>query len=127
MLQKVCRLLEDLHALGALEGAVLVHHALVLVWVGQVRDVVPTGATLVAALAAHLQGGLLGWHWVWLGVLAVRRWCQGRVWLQDNPVDSTPQWVLCPMGESVDHWGRHYSMLLPGLRHPATAHVWIQF
>lgn len=36
VLQEVSCLLEDLHALGALEGAVLVHHALVLVRVGQV-------------------------------------------------------------------------------------------
>lgn len=54
MLQQVCRLAEDLHTLGALEGPVLAHHALVLMRVGQVRDVMATGSTLVPSLAPYL-------------------------------------------------------------------------
>lgn len=54
MLQQVRRLAEDLHALGALERAVLVHHALVFVRVGQVRYVVATGSTLVTPLPPYL-------------------------------------------------------------------------
>lgn len=54
MLQQVRRLAEDLHTLGALEGPVLAHHALVLMRVGQVRDVMATGSTLVPSLAPYL-------------------------------------------------------------------------
>lgn len=54
VLQQVRRLAEDLHTLGALEGPVLVHHALVLVRVGQVRYVMATGAALVPSLAPYL-------------------------------------------------------------------------
>lgn len=59
VLQQISGLVEDLHALGALEGAVLAHHTLVLMWVGQVGDVVATCPTLVAALAPYLQRRLL--------------------------------------------------------------------
>ena len=54
VLQKICCLAENLHTLSALEGPVLAHHALVLMWVGQVRDIMATGATLVPSLAPHL-------------------------------------------------------------------------
>ena len=55
MLQQVSRLVEDLHTLGALEGAVLAHHALVLVWVCQVGDIVAAGPTLVSSLPSYLR------------------------------------------------------------------------
>lgn len=54
MLQKVRRLAEDLHTLCTLERSVLVHHALVFVRVGQVRDVMAAGPTLVPPLAPYL-------------------------------------------------------------------------
>lgn len=54
MFQQVRRLAEYLHTLGTLEGSVLVHHALVLMRVGQVRYVMATGSTLVASLAPYL-------------------------------------------------------------------------
>lgn len=54
MLQQVRRLAEDLHTLSTLEGAVLVHHALVFMRVGQVRDVMTTGSALVPSLAPYL-------------------------------------------------------------------------
>lgn len=54
MLQQVCRLAEDLHALRTLEGPVLAHHALVLVRIGQVRYVMTAGSTLVPSLAPYL-------------------------------------------------------------------------
>lgn len=54
VLQQVRRLAEDLHALRALEGSVLVHHALVFMRVGQVRDVVAAGPALVPPLTPYL-------------------------------------------------------------------------
>lgn len=54
VLQQVGGLVEDLGALGALEGAVLGHHALVLVWVCHVGDVMSTGSTLVSSVRPYL-------------------------------------------------------------------------
>lgn len=54
VLQQVRRLAEDLHTLSALEGSVLVHHALVFMRVGQVRYVVATDPTLVPPLTPYL-------------------------------------------------------------------------
>lgn len=120
MLQQVRRLAEDLHALRALEGPVLAHHALVLVGVGQVRDVVAAGATLVASLAPYLQGGLLGLNGELLAVLGL---LQGGIRLQDHSVHSTAQRVVGPLGERVHNRGWSHCMLLlllPRLRHPST-------
>lgn len=55
MLKEVRRLTKDLHALRALERSVLGHHTLVLMWVGKVRYVMATGATLVHSLTPYLQ------------------------------------------------------------------------
>lgn len=126
VLQQVRRLAEDLHALGALEGPVLVHHALVLVGVGQVGDVVAAGSTLVPSLAPYLQGGLLGLHRELLGVLGL---LQGGVRLQDDPVHRAAQRVVGSLGERVHDRGWSHRMLLlllPRLRHPSTSHVRIQ-
>lgn len=71
MLQQISGLTEDLHALGALERAVLAHHALVLVWVSQVRYIMTACSTFVPALTPNLQGWLLSRHGVLLAVLAV--------------------------------------------------------
>lgn len=60
MLQQICRLVKDLHALGALERPVLGHHALVLVRIGQVGYVMSTDPAFVSSLGAYLQGGLWG-------------------------------------------------------------------
>lgn len=98
VLQQVRRLAEDLHTLGALEGPVLVHHALVFMRVGQVRDVVAAGAALVPSLAPYLQGGLLGLDRELLGVLGL---LQGGVRLQDDPVHGAAQGVVGPLGERV--------------------------
>lgn len=73
VLQQVSGLTEDLHALGALEGAVLAHHALVLMRVRQVRYVMAARSTFVPALAPDLQRRLLSRHGVLLAVLAVLR------------------------------------------------------
>ena len=62
MLQQVGRLVEDLHALGALERPVLTHHALVLMRVRQVGDIMTAGRTLVSSLCGYLQGGSAGWR-----------------------------------------------------------------
>lgn len=78
VLQQVRCLAEDLHTLGALEGSVLVHHALVLMRVGQVRYVMATGSALVPSLAPYLQGGLLGLNGE---LLAVLRLLQRSIWL----------------------------------------------
>lgn len=125
MLQKVRRLAEDLHTLRALEGSVLVHHALVLMRVGQVRYVMATGSALVPSLAPYLQGGLLGLHGVLLAMLCL---LQG-IRLQDDSIHSTAQRVVGSLGECVHY--RRWShcmllLLLPRLRHPSTSHVGIQ-
>lgn len=73
VLQKVCGLVEDLHALSALEGAVLVDHALMLVGIGQVGYVVAACSAFVAAFAPHLQRRLLGRQRVLLRMLAMLR------------------------------------------------------
>lgn len=73
VLQKVGGLVEDLHALSALEGSVLVDHALMLVGIGQVGYVVATRSAFVAALTPHLQRRLLSWQRVLLSMLAVLR------------------------------------------------------
>lgn len=120
MLQQVRRLAEDLHALRALEGPVLAHHALVLVGVGQVRDVVAAGSTLVPSLAPYLQGGLLGLNGELLAVLGL---LQGGIWLQDHSVHSAAQRVVGPLGERVHNRGWSHCMLLlllPRLCHPST-------
>lgn len=54
MFQQVCCLAEDLHTLCALEGPVLVHHALVFMRIGQVRNVMTTGSTLMPPLTSYL-------------------------------------------------------------------------
>lgn len=82
VLQQVRGLVEDLHALGALERAVLAHHALVLVGVGEVGDVVPAHPALVPPTVAYLQGRLL---------------CLGRVLLLGvlpTPMLRTPTMLL---------------------------------
>lgn len=73
MLQQISGLTEDLHALGALERAVLTHHALVLVRVRQVRYIMAARAAFVPALAPDLQRWLLSRHGVLLAVLTVLR------------------------------------------------------
>lgn len=126
MLQQVRRLAEDLHALGALEGSVLVHHALVFMRVGQVRDVMATGSTLMSPLAPYLQGGLLGLN---RELLAVLRLLQGGIGLQDDSVHSTAQRVVSSLRERVHNRGWSHCMLLlllPRLRHPSTSHVQTQ-
>lgn len=52
MLQKVGGLAKNLHTLRTLKGAILSDHALMLVWVGEVRDVL---ATSVALADLHLR------------------------------------------------------------------------
>lgn len=133
MFQQVRRLVEDLHALGALERPVLVHHALVLVRVGQVGDVVSTGPALVSSLCPYLQGGLLGLGGVllltmlpasvlrspavllavlpMLGLLLQRR----GVLLQHNAIHCTAEGALCPRGDGVDDRRWSGRMLLPAL------------
>lgn len=126
MLQQVRRLAEDLHTLGTLEGPVLVHHALVLVRVGQVRYVMTTGSALVPSLAPYLQGGLLGLNRELLAVLGL---LQGCIWLQDDSVHGAAQRVVGSLGERVHNRGWSHCMLLlllPRLRHPSTSHVGIQ-
>lgn len=121
MLQEVGGLAEDLHALRALEGPVLVHHALVLVRVGQVRDVVAAGAALVPSLAADLHGGLLRLDGE---LLAVLRLLHGRVRLQDDAVHGAAQGVVGSLGERVHNGGWSHCMLLlllPRLCHPSTS------
>lgn len=121
MLQEVGGLAEDLHALRALEGPVLVHHALVLVRVGQVRDVVAAGAALVPPFTADLHGGLLSLDGE---LLAVLRLLHGRVRLQDDAVHSTAQGVISSRGECVHNGGwSHCMLLLPRLCHPSTSHA----
>lgn len=123
MLQEVGGLAEDLHALRALEGPVLVHHALVLVRVGQVRDVVAAGAALVPSFTADLHGGLLSLDGE---LLAVLRLLHGRVRLQDDTVHSTAQGVISSLGECVHNGGWSHCMLLlllPRLCHPSTSHA----
>lgn len=126
MLQEVRRLAEDLHTLRALEGSVLVHHALMLMRVGQVRYIMATGSTLVPSLAPYLQGGLLGLHSVLLAMLGL---LQRGIWLQDDSIHSAAQRVVGPWGERVHY--RRWShcmllLLLPRLRHPSTSHAGIQ-
>lgn len=124
MLQEVGGLTEDLHALSALKGPVLVHHALVLVRVGQVRDVVATGATLVPTFAPDLHRGLLSLDGELLPVL---RLLHGRIWLQDHTVHSTAQGVISSLGECVHNRGwSHCMLLLPRLCHPSTSHAMTQ-
>ena len=103
-------------------------HALVLVWVSEVGDIVPTGATLVASFVAYLQGGLLGLGRVLLlavlsssvptVLLAVLAMLQSRrVGLENDTVHGTAQSVLCARGDGMDDWRGSNSMLLPGLGH----------
>lgn len=73
MLQQISGLAKDLHALGALKRAVLAHHALVLVWICQVRYIMAARSTFVPALAPDLQGRLLSRHRMLLAVLTVLR------------------------------------------------------
>lgn len=54
VLQKICGLAKNFHTLSALEGPILAHHALVLMGVGQVRDIMAAGAALVPSFAPHL-------------------------------------------------------------------------
>lgn len=141
VLQQVGGLVEDLQALGALEGAVLAHHALVLVWVRQVGDVVAASAALVPALAPYLQGGLLRLRRMLLlavllpvvrlrrlGLGLLRLWLlgllllQGRVRLQHYAVHGAAQGALGPRRDGVNHrGGRGHGVLLPRLRHPGSA------
>lgn len=125
MLQQVRRLAEDLHTLRTLEGSVLAHHALVLMRVGQVRDVMTARSTLVPSLAPYLQGGLLGLNRVLLAMLGL---LQGGIWLQDDSVHSAAQGVVGCLGERVHNrgWSHCMLLLLPRLRHPSTSHVGIQ-
>lgn len=126
MLQEVRGLAEDLHTLRALEGPVLIHHALMLVRVRQVRYVMTAGSTLVPSLAPYLQGGLLGLYGVLLAVLGL---LQGGVRLQDDSVHRAAERVVGPLGESVHdrRWShRMLLLLLPRLRHPSTSHAGIQ-
>lgn len=126
MLQQVGGLAEDLHALGALKGPVLVHHALVLVRVGQVRDVVAAGAALVPTFPPDLHRGLLSLDGELLPVL---RLLHGRVWLQHHTVHSTAQGVISSLGECVHNRGWSHRMLLlllPRLCHPSTSHAMAQ-
>lgn len=55
VLQEVRGLVKDLQALRALERAVLAYHALVLVRIGQMRDVMAARAAFVASFAPDLQ------------------------------------------------------------------------
>lgn len=140
VLQQISGLVEDLHTLGALEGAVLVHHTLVLMWVGQVGDVVAACPTLVASLAPYLQRRLLYLGRVLLLLLLLPmllavllamlvlllRLLQSRVRLQDDTVDGTAQRVLRPWWYGVHHRRRSNSVLLPRLGHPGSR-VGIQF
>lgn len=117
VLQQVRGLAEDLHTLGALERAVLTHHALVLMGVGQVGDVMTTRPTFMASLTTDLQSWLLGLHRVLLSVLL-----QACVRLQDDPVHGAAQGVVGGLGKRVHHRGRSHRvllLLLPRLRHPS--------
>lgn len=72
--------MEYLETLCALEGAVMACQALVLVWAGEVCQIMATYTTLGAWLPC-LQGSML-WG------------LQSRVRLQEYAIDSTAQWVL---------------------------------
>lgn len=119
VLQQVGRLAEDLHTLRALERAVLRHHALVLVWVGQVGNVVATGSAFMPSVGPYLQGGLLRLDNVLLRML---RLLQGGIRLQDDTVHGAAQRVVACLRESVYNRGWSHCMLLllllPCLRHP---------
>ena len=128
MLQEVCGLVENLHALGALERPVLTDHALVLMRVCEMGDIVPTGPTFVASFVAYLQGGLLGLGRVLLltvlpssmatVLLAVLAMLQSwRVRLENNAVHGTAQSVLSAWRDGMDDWRGSNGMLLPGLCH----------
>lgn len=126
VLQQVGGLAEDLHTLGALEGAILAHHALVFMRVGQVRDVVAAGSTLVPSFAPYLQGGLLGLDSMLLAVLGL---LQGGVLLQNHTIHGAAQRVVGPLRERVHNRRRSHRvllLLLPRLRHPAASYVTIQ-
>lgn len=125
MLQQVSGLIEYLHALGALKRPVLAHHALMLVRVCKVGYIMAAGSALVPAFAPDLQRGLLGWHRVLLGMLAVLGLLQSWVGRQDDAVHSTAQGVLSPLKEGVrNRRGCHCMLLLPCLGHPSAVHVW---
>lgn len=80
MLQEVGGLVEDLQALRALERAVVPRQALVLMWIGQVSEVMATHATFVGGFSSLDR-------WV-LVVLQI------GVWLEQDAVDCTTQGVL---------------------------------
>lgn len=122
MLQQVCRLAEDLHALRALKRPVLGHHALVFMRVGQVRNVMTTGSTFVPSVAPYLQGRLLGLYSVLLRVLGLLQRC---IWLQDNSVHCAAERVVSSLGECMHNrgWSHRVLLLLPCLRHPSTLDV----
>lgn len=128
VLQEVCGLVENLQTLCALERAVLAHHALMLVRIGQMRDVMATRTTFVASFAPHLQCRLLRLSWMLLLLLAVLLAVmllllllllrlQG-VRLQHDAIHGASESILCPRWDGVDdgRWGN--SMLLPCLGHP---------
>ena len=128
VLQEVRGLVEDLHTLGALERPVLADHALVLMWVCEMGDIVPAGPAFMASLVAYLQGGLLGLGWVLLltvlspamatVLLAVLTVLQSwGVWLKHNAVHGTAQGVLGAWRDGMDDRRWSDSVLLPGLRH----------
>lgn len=139
MLQQVSGLVEDFQTLRALKRTVLTHHALVLMRISQMGDVMATRTTLVSSLAPDMQRGLLRLCRMLLLVvlltvmlllllllllllgllLLLLLLLQCRVWLEDDAVDGAAQCVR-PWWDGVHHWRRGNSMLLPRLRHPGT-------
>lgn len=98
MLQEIRGLAKDFHALSALEGSILAHHALVLMRVGQVRYIMATGTALMPSLTPDLQRGLLGRDRMLLTMLAMLGLLKGRLWLQDYSIHSTAKRVVGTLG-----------------------------
>lgn len=126
VLQEVRCLVKDLQALRALERAVLAHHALVLMWISQMRDVMAACAAFVASFAPHLQRRLLRLMLLLLAVLLAVMLLlllllllrlQG-VRLQHDAIDGASERVLCPRRDGVDDRRWRNGMLLPCLGHP---------
>lgn len=93
-----------------------------LVGIGQVRNVMTTGTTLVPSFTPYLKVGLLSLHSMLLTMLGL---LQRGVRLQDNSIHSTSQRVVSPLRERVHNrrWSDCMLLLLPRLRHPATSHA----
>lgn len=127
MFQQIGGLVEDLQTLRALKRPVLAHHALVLVRISQVRDIVAARATLVPALIAHVQGRLLRLCRMLLLVVLLTMMLlllllrlllllESRVRLEDDAVDGAAQSVR-PWRYGVHYGRRGNRVLLPRLRH----------